>query len=403
MKMKKVLSLVLALSLALSLTACGGNNADTSTPAKEDSNTEADDSAKDDVEEKETPEDSADDGETADDTSSAGGADVSGKTVVFIPKVTGNAFFEAANDGAQKYAKDWGFTVEYEGSATAGAAEQVEVINKAVASGADAICISTVDAAGVKDALMEAKDAGVAVCTWDSDAAADARALMVSQGTPEILGQMLVDMSVDALKKRGVDPEKDEVNYVWHYSQATVTDQNSWQVAGEAIIAEKYPNWKKVADNYYSNQDAEQAVTTGAAILDAYPDIDLIICNDSTALPGQLKAAQNEGITKDDMTITGFATPQAIKEYCEAGVLYEWGLWDCGIQGALGCYLAAYIAAGNDVAVGDKINVPGIGEVEVMANDCLNESDTTADKNNGVVLLPERVIFDETNVNDYNF
>lgn len=403
MKMKKVLSLVLALSLALSLTACGGNNADTSTPAKEDSNTEADDSAKDDVEEKETPEDSADDGEAADDTSSAGGADVSGKTVVFIPKVTGNAFFEAANDGAQKYAKDWGFTVEYEGSATAGAAEQVEVINKAVASGADAICISTVDAAGVKDALMEAKDAGVAVCTWDSDATADARALMVSQGTPEILGQMLVDMSVDALKKRGVDPEKDEVNYVWHYSQATVTDQNSWQVAGEAIIAEKYPNWKKVADNYYSNQDAEQAVTTGAAILDAYPDIDLIICNDSTALPGQLKAAQNEGITKDDMTITGFATPQAIKEYCEAGVLYEWGLWDCGIQGALGCYLAAYIAAGNDVAVGDKINVPGIGEVEVMANDCLNEGDTTADKNNGVVLLPERVIFDETNVNDYNF
>ena len=401
--MKKVLSLVLALSLALSLTACGGNNADTSTPAKEDSNTEADDSAKDDVEEKETPEENADDGETADDTSSEGGADVSGKTVVFIPKVTGNAFFEAANDGAQKYAKDWGFTVEYEGSATAGAAEQVEVINKAVASGADAICISTVDAAGVKDALMEAKDAGVAVCTWDSDAAADARALMVSQGTPEILGQMLVDMSVDALKKRGVDPEKDEVNYVWHYSQATVTDQNSWQVAGEAIIAEKYPNWKKVADNYYSNQDAEQAVTTGAAILDAYPDIDLIICNDSTALPGQLKAAQNEGITKDDMTITGFATPQAIKEYCEAGVLYEWGLWDCGIQGALGCYLAAYIAAGNDVAVGDKINVPGIGEVEVMANDCLNESDTTADKNNGVVLLPERVIFDETNVNDYNF
>ncbi len=403
MKMKKVLSLVLALSLALSLTACGGNNADTSTPAKEDSNTEADDSAKDDVEEKETPEDSADDGEAADDTSSAGGADVSGKTVVFIPKVTGNAFFEAANDGAQKYAKDWGFTVEYEGSATAGAAEQVEVINKAVASGADAICISTVDAAGVRDALLEAKDAGVAVCTWDSDAEADARALMVSQGTPEILGQMLVDMSVDALKKRGVDPEKDEVNYVWHYSQATVTDQNSWQVAGEAIIAEKYPNWKKVADNYYSNQDAEQAVTTGAAILDAYPDIDLIICNDSTALPGQLKAAQNKGITKDDMTITGFATPQAIKEYCDAGVLYEWGLWDCGIQGALGCYLAAYIAAGNDVAVGDKIDVPGIREVEVMANDCLNEGDTTADKNNGVVLLPERVIFDETNVNDYNF
>jgi AI-2 transport system substrate-binding protein len=250
---------------------------------------------------------------------------------------------------------------------------------------------------------VDAQAAGVAVCTWASDAQSDARALMVSQGTPDILGQMLIDMSVDALKKRGVDPEKDEVKYVWHYSQATVTDQNSWQVAGEAIIADKYPNWVKVADNYYSNQDAEQAVSTGAAILDAYSDIDLIICNDSTALPGQLKAAQNKGLTKDDITITGFATPMAIKEYCDAGVLYEWGLWDCGIQGALGCYLAAYIAAGNDVKVGDVISVPGIGDCEVMPNDCLTEGDTTADSNNGVVLLPERVVFDETNVNDYNF
>ena len=398
MKMKKVRSLVLALSMALSLTACGGGDAQTTAPAAEPEAAPAEsEAAPAEGEEAETP------AESDAEAPAAAGADVSGKTVVFIPKVTGNAFFEAANDGAQKYAADWGITVDYQGSATAGVADQVQVINQAVASGADAICISTVDAAGVRDALLEAKEAGLAVCTWDSDAQSDARALMVSQGTPEILGQMLVDMSVDALKKRGVDPTKDEVQYVWHYSQATVTDQNSWQVAGEAIIAKDYPNWKKVADNYYSNQDAEQAVSTGAAILDAYADIDLIICNDSTALPGQLKAAQNKGITKDDITITGFATPMAIKEYCDAGVLYEWGLWDCGIQGALGCYLAAYMAAGNEVKVGDVISVPGIGDCEVMANDCLTEGDTTADTNNGVVLLPERVVFDESNVNDYNF
>lgn len=389
MKMKKVMSLVLALSMVLSLTACGGAKEEAAAPAAEAAKTEEAAPAE---AEAEAPAEE-----------SATGADVAGKTVVFIPKVTGNAFFEAANEGAQKYAADWGITVDYQGSATAGVADQVQVINNAVASGADAICISTVDAAGVRDALLAAKDAGLAVCTWDSDSQSDARDLMVSQGTPEVLGQMLVDMSVDALTKRGVDPAKDEVKYVWHYSQATVTDQNSWQVAGEAIIAEKYPNWTKVADNYYSEQDAEKAVSTGAAILDAYSDIDLIICNDSTALPGQLKAAQNKGLTKDDITITGFATPMAIKEYCEAGVLYEWGLWDCGIQGAMGCYLAAYLAAGNEVKVGDVISIPGIGDCEVLANDCLTEGDTTADTNNGVVLLPETAVFDETNVNDYNF
>ncbi|MDO4344638.1 MAG: substrate-binding domain-containing protein [Eubacteriales bacterium] len=329
---------------------------------------------------------------------------VEGKTVAFIPKLTGNAFFESANDGAQEFAEKWGITVEYMGNSVAGAAEQVEVIHQAINTGVDAICISTVDAAGVSDALKEATDAGITVCTWDSDANVEDRALMVSQGTPEVLGKMLVDMGVDALTKRGKDPAADAIKYCWHYSQATVTDQNSWQVAGEAYIKENYPNWENVApENYYSEQDSEKAVTIGAAVLADHEDIDLIICNDSTALPGQLQAAQNAGLTKDDITITGFASPNSIKEYCKAGVLYEWGLWDCKIQGAMGCYVAAYVAAGNEVKVGDTISIPEIGDVTVEANDCIAEGAETAETNNGVVLLPERAVFDESNMDNYNF
>ncbi|MCI9580579.1 MAG: substrate-binding domain-containing protein [Oscillospiraceae bacterium] len=340
----------------------------------------------------------------ASDPAPSTGASVEGKTVAFIPKLTGNAFFEVANVGAQEFSKDWGMTVEYIGTANATAADQVGVINDAVAQGVDAICISTVDAAGVADALKAAQDAGIVVCTWDSDAAVTDRALMVSQGTPEVLGQMLVDLSVAGLKDRGVDPEKDTVNYCWHYSQATVTDQNSWQVEGEKIIKEKYPNWVNVQpDNYYSEQDAEKSITVGEAVLDAHPDVDLIICNDSTALPGQLQAAENKGLTKADVTITGFATPNAIKAYCTNGTLYNWGLWDCKIQGAMGCYVAAYIAAGNTVKVGDVISIPGIGDCEVMPNNCLNPDDATGDANNGVVLLPERAIFTAENMDQYNF
>ena len=333
----------------------------------------------------------------------AEGGDITGKTVAFIPKVTGNAFFESANDGAQKYAKDWGITVDYIGDSTASASAQVAVINQAVANGVDALCISTVDAAGVSDALKKATDAGIVVTTWDSDAQVEDRTLMVSQGTPEILGQMLVDMSVDGLKERGKDPSADEITYVWHYSQATVTDQNSWQVAAEAIIQKDYPKWKKVADNYYSNQDAELAITTGEAVLDAYPDIDLIICNDSTALPGQLQAAENKGYDAAKITITGFASPQSIKSYCEHGTIYNWGLWDCAVQGAMGCYVAAYLAAGNTVKVGDTISIPSIGDVTVEANDSISEGAKTLDENNGVVLLPERLVFTKDNMNDYSF
>ena len=380
---KKTLALFLALGMTLSLAACGGKTAPTPAPAESKAAEPA-------------PTQAAEPATT--------GGSIEGKVVAFIPKVSGNAFFEVANQGAQEFAKDWGITVDYIGSPNATVADQVQCINDAVSKGVDAICISTVDAAGVSDALQAAKAAGIAVSTWDSDSKASDRALMVSQGTPEVLGLMLVDLSVEGLKARGVDPEKDAVKYCWHYSQATVTDQNSWQVEGEKIIKEKYPNWENVQpDNYYSEQDAEKSVTIGKAVLAAHSDIDLIICNDSTALPGQLEAAQQAGLTKDDVTITGFATPNAIKPYCKANVLHNWGLWDCKVQGALGCYVAAYIAAGNDVTVGDKIDVPGIGSVEVMPNNCLNPDDATDAVNNGVVLLPERAIFNAETMDNYDF
>lgn len=370
--MKKLLALVLALAMVLCLVACGSND----DAANNDAEVSGDEAVK----------------------------SIEGMTVAFIPKLTGNAFFEVANTGAQAYAAEWGINVEYMGSPNATVADQVSVINQAIASDVDAICISSVDAAGLADVLQEAKDAGIVVCTWDSDVASSDRALMVSQGTPEILGQMLVEMAITGLEARGVDVVNDEVTYCWHYSQATVTDQNSWQVAGEAYIAENYPNWVNVnPDNYYSEQDAEKAITIGEAVLDAHPEIDLIICNDSTALPGQLQAAENKGYNKDNVTITGFATPNAVKQYCENGTLVNWGLWDCALQGGLGCYVAAYLAAGNTVTVGDVISVPGIGDVEIVPNDSIAEGDTTAESNNGVVLLPERAIFNAENMNDYDF
>lgn len=324
-------------------------------------------------------------------------------TVVFVPKLTGNAFFEAANEGAQAYAAKQGFTVKYDGNPEASVANQVTIIDNAINSGADAICVSSVDATGLDDILKEAMKAGMKVVTWDSDVSGDARTVMVSQGTPDILGKMLVDMLVDSLKERGKDPSKDAIKYVWHYSQATVADQNSWRVAGEAYIKKAFPNWINVnPSNYYSEQDAEKAITIGEAILMANPDIDGIICNDSTALPGQAQAAQNLKKDKNDVSITGFAPPNSMKDYANAGVLARWGLWDCQIQGALGCYLGFYLASGNDIKVGDKIDVPEIGVVEVFPNTILDANAYTA-SDSGVVLLPERAVFTVENMNNYNF
>ncbi len=324
-------------------------------------------------------------------------------TVVFIPKVTGNAFFESANEGAQRFAERIGFTVEYTGSPEASVERQREIIKASAIRGVNAICISSLDATALDDELKAAMAAGVKVTTWDSDVSGDARTLMVSQGTPDVLGEMLVNMGVKSLADRGVDPQKNRVKYVWHYSRQNVADQNSWRDAGESYIKKNYPNWTNVKpENYYSDQDPNRALQIGEEILANHEDIDLILCNDSTALPGQCQAVENFGMDQSAVTITGFAAPNAIKDYCRAGIIKRWGLWDCQIQGALGCYLAYYLALGKTVHVGEKIDVPEIGTVSVYPNSILDANAYTA-QDSGVVLLPERVEFTLENMDNYDF
>jgi AI-2 transport system substrate-binding protein len=324
-------------------------------------------------------------------------------TIVFIPKITGNAFFESANAGVQAYAARHGFKVEYRGSPRAVVSEQIAVVEDAVARKVDGICISSLDAKALDDVLKKAMAAGIKVVTWDSDVSGDARMLMVSQGTPAQLGRMLVEMGAKSLNGRGINPGRDKVNYVWHYSQASVTDQNSWQAAGEKYIRATYPKWNNVNPrNYYSMQDAEKALEVGTAILTGHPDIDLIICNDSTSLPGQAQAAWNLGLNSREVSITGFASPNPMRTYVKEGILERWGLWDCRIQGALGCYLAYYLASGKQVKVGERLDIPEIGTIEVMPNTVLDPR-AYSSGNSGVVLLPQRTEFTIENVDEYDF
>ena len=70
----------------------------------------------------------------------------------------------------------------------------------------------------------------------------------------------------------------------------------------------------------------------------------------------------------------------------------------------MGCYVAAYLAAGNTVKVGDTIDIPEIGSREVLSNDSISAgAKRIGDENNGVVLLPERLVFTADNMDDYDF
>ncbi len=315
---------------------------------------------------------------------------VDGMTVAFISGGPDEPFASLAREGALDYAGEWGMELLCPVTA-----DQSVAVQQAIDAGVCGICIAPDGTDALAAKLREARAAGIPVVFWYS-AAPDERALTVSQGTAQTLGPMLVEMGAESLRERGVDADG-EVRYVWHTSDPEAPAQRDRYAAAREYIKAHYPNWSMAADPVCSGADTARAVAAGGSILDELPDASLILCDDPAALLGQCLAAENRGVTAGDVSITGFCPYDAIRPYLDSGVCARWGLWDCGMQAAMGCYLAAQLSAGNELSADSVVFIPRIGCAAVLP------AGEQAAVNSGVVPVPEHVVLTAQSAADYDF
>lgn len=124
-------------------------------------------------------------------------------TIAVVPKALDNSVFIDTREGAETKGKELGINIEWVGSASSDASEQVSVIEGLIAKKVDGILVSVNDADALKDVIDRAADAGIKIACIDSDSPDSKRAFYCGTDNYEIgkvAGERLLELMPDGGK-----------------------------------------------------------------------------------------------------------------------------------------------------------------------------------------------------------
>lgn len=307
--MKKLLALILALVMALSLVACGGS--DTSSDSSndtQDSTTEEDSSAE------ETP-DTDDAEEPTDDAGEAEGTEGStgtGKIGIAMPTQS----LERWNrDGsyleAQFQAAGFETILTYSDNNND---KQVNDIQNMIAEDVDLLIVAAIDGSGLNTAMNEAAEAGIPVISYDRLILNDAVSYYVSfdnytVGT--LQGQFIVDAldlenAGDAVYNMEITAGDPADNNAPFFYNGAMDVLQPYIDAGTLNVVSGQTEFDTVATDQWSTDTAlERAQNVLASYYADGTQLDVWLCsNDSTAL-GVAQAITSDYAGSNSVIITG--------------------------------------------------------------------------------------------------
>ncbi len=294
-----------------------------------------------------------------------------------MPKGKGNAYFIACRRGAEAAAKELGIDLIWDGPTESDPGVQNEFVEAWITRGVDVIAVSVDNRQAISPVLAKARRHNIKVVTWDSDADPDARDFLVNQATPKGIGQTLADQAARILGGKG--------EFAIIKAQLNAANMIAWEEQIRLRIAEKYPEMK-VAVVEPCNDDKTIAFNKAKTILNAHPNVKLIMAICSPGVPGAAEAVKQAGRT--DVKVIGLGLPNENKAYVHEGITDCIVLWKTEDLGYLTVYAAQALKKGTLKAGSQSLQGGRLGQIAVQGDN---------------ILLGTPFVFNKGNIDQFNF
>jgi rhamnose transport system permease protein len=298
-------------------------------------------------------------------------------TIAMMPKSLGNAYFIAAQKGANDAAKELGVDLIWDGPTDPDPAKQNEIVDTWITRGVDVIAVAVENRDGIASALRKAKKKGIKVLTYDADTVPDARDFFVNQATPEGIGNTLMDSAAKSMGGKG--------EFAIITASLTASNMNEWIKNIKARLAEKYPDIKLV-DIRPCDDKQDKAFTEANTILNKYPNVKMIMAICSPAVPGAAEAVKQAG--RKDVHVVGLGLPNDNKKYVHEGITDAVILWNTMDLGYLTVLAADDLVTGKLKPGDTSMDGGRIGKIQIKGDN---------------ILLGTPFIFDKSNIDKFDF
>lgn len=278
------------------------------------------------------------------------------RTIATVVKITGINWFNRMEAGVKEFGiKNPGFRTFQTGPGKADPAQQVRMIEDALAKKPDALVVVPLDPAALELVLRKALDRGIKVVTHEADNQRNVLADIEAFDDTRY-GAHLNDRLANCMKGEGK----------WTSFVGSLGSQSHvrWADGGAANAVKKYQKMQLVDAKNESYDDATKAYEKAKEILRKRPDIKGFQGSSSLDIIGIGRAIDEAGL-QERVCVVGTGLPSDSAKFLESGAVDGISFWDPKDAGLATHAVAKMLIEGKSITDGMDLGVAGYGRVAV--------------------------------------